>query len=282
MHEPTWTGARSAQNWRSSLRDYVLPTLGRLSVADVTTSHVLAVLTPIWNEKRTTARLVRQRIGAIMQWAVAQGYRGDNPAGDAIAAALPKSNGVKQHMKAIPYGEVGKALAGVRASGAWAGAKLALEFLVLTATRSGDVRKATWAEIDVDAATWTIPAERMKAKRKHRVPIAPRAVEILREARQLGDGTGPIFPSVRGKVLGEATVPKVLRDMKIAGVVHGFRSSFRDWYGDTGQPRELAEMALAHTIPNAVEAAYARTDLFDRRRRLMADGAEYIQQAEDR
>ena len=276
LHEPTWTGARSAQNWRSSLRDYVIPLLGHLPVSDVTTAHVLAVLVPIWTTKPTTARLVRQRIGAVMKWAVAAGYRGDNPAGDAIGAALPKSNGVKKHMLALPHGEVTAAFARVRASGAWIGAKLALEFVVLTAARSGEVRLATWDEIDLDDAEWTVPAERMKAKRAHRVPLSPRAIEILREARTLGDGAGIVFPSVRGKALADSVLSALLRDLRVPGVVHGFRSSFRDWAGDAGQPRELAEAALAHVIPNAVEAAYARSDLFERRRQLMVDWATYI------
>ena len=276
LHEPTWTGARSAQNWRSSLRDYVIPLLGHLPVSDVTTAHVLAVLVPIWTTKPTTARLVRQRIGAVMKWAVAAGYRGDNPAGDAIGAALPKSNGPKQHMLAIPHGEVAAALARVRASGAWIGAKLAFEFLVLTAARSGEVRGMTWDEVNFDVVVWTVPAAKMKAKREHRVPLAPRAVEILREARQYGDGAGIVFPSVRGKALADSVLSALLRDLHIPGVVHGCRSSFRDFCGDTGQPRELAEAALAHVVPNAVEAAYARSDLFERRRQLMADWAAYI------
>ena len=276
LHEPTWTGARSAQNWRSSLRDYVIPTLGRVRVSDVTTAHVLAALVPIWSEKRTTARLVRQRIGAVMKWAVARGYyRGDNPAGDAIAAALPKSNGAKRHMKALPHADVAAALGRVRSSRVWVGVKLALEFAVLTAARSGEVRGATWDEIDLDAAVWTVPAERIKAKREHRVPLAPRAVQILREARALGDGTGIVFPSIRGMALADSTLSKLVRDLHIPSVVHGFRSSFRDWCGDSGQPRELAEAALAHVIPNAVEAAYARSDLFARRRDLMNDWADY-------
>ena len=276
LYEPTWTGARSAQNWRSSLRDYALPTLGRLPVSNVTTQHVLAVLAPIWNEKRTTARLVKQRVSAIMKWAIAEGLRGDDPAGDAIASALPKSNGVRHHMRALPHGQVAAALAKIRASMAWVSAKLALEFVVLTAARSGEVRGAVWDEINLNEAVWTVPASRMKAKREHRVPLGRRAIDVLREAQSLGDESGIVFLSVRGSALADSTLSKMLRDLRIDGVVHGFRSSFRDWAGDAGQPRELAEAALAHVVPNQAEAAYARSDLFNRRRQLMDDWAAYI------
>ena len=274
LYEPTWTGARSAQNWRSSLRDYALPTIGRLPVSNVTTQHVLAVLAPIWNEKRTTARLVKQRVSAVMKWAIAEGFRGDDPAGDAIASALPKSNGVRHHMKALPHAEVGAAVKKISSSTAWVSAKLAIEFLVLTAARSGEVRLATWDEVNLGDAVWTVPASRMKAKREHRVPLSQRAIDVLREAQSLGDEI--VFPSIRGAALADSTLSKMLRDLRIDGVVHGFRSSFRDWAGDVGQPRELAEAALAHVVPNQAEAAYARSDLFERRRKLMDDWAAYI------
>ena len=197
LHEPTWKdGSKSANDWRASLRRYAIPLMGRLPVSDVTTAHVLAVLVPIWNEKRTTARLVRQRIGAVMQWAVAAGFRGDNPAGDAIGAALPKiGNGVK-HMRALPHGEVSAALAKVRAADVWPCNRLALEFVVLTATRSGEVRGATWNEIDLDAAVWTVPGERMKAGREHRVPLSTRAIR-----------SPPGSPTVRRRRPGRADLP---------------------------------------------------------------------------
>ena len=279
LHEPTWKdGSKSANDWRASLHRYAIPLMGRLPVSDVTTAHVLQVLVPIWNEKRTTARLVRQRIGAVMQWSVAQGYRGDNPAGNAIGAALPKTgNGVK-HMRALPHGEVGAALSKVRAADVWPCNRLALEFVVLTATRSGEVRGATWNEIDLDAAVWTVSSERMKAGREHRVPLSTRAIEVLQEARQYGDGNpdGLIFPSARGRILMAHVLGSLVKQLEIVAVPHGFRSSFRDWCGETAQPRELAEAALAHTITNQVEAAYARSDLFERRRRLMDDWAAYL------
>ncbi|MCY4514346.1 MAG: integrase arm-type DNA-binding domain-containing protein, partial [Candidatus Tectomicrobia bacterium] len=173
LHKDTWkNGGKSAAQWRSSLRDYVMPKLGKRRVDTITTADVMNVLMPIWTKKQETARRVRQRISAIMKWSVAQGHRQDNPAGDAISEALPKNGNSRKHQRALPYTEVASAIATVRQSGAGATTRLAFEFLVLTAARSGEVRLATWDEVDLEAATWTVPAERMKAKREHRVPLS--------------------------------------------------------------------------------------------------------------
>ncbi len=277
LHEPTWKhGARSAGIWRSSLQAYVMPLLGRLSVADVTTAHVLSCLVPIWTAKPVTARRVRQRIGAVMKWAVAKRYRADNPAGDAIAEALPKTNGgAKKPMRALPHADVGAALDRIRESGAWPATKLALEFLTLTACRSGEVRLAQWTEVDVDAALWTVPAKHTKTARPHRVPLAGRAVEVLREAAQYADGSGLVFPSVTGRPLSDNTLSKLLRELGLGGTPHGMRSAFRSWCADTNQPRELAEAALAHVV-RGVEGAYQRSDVLAARRELAADWAAYL------
>ena len=275
VYTPTWTHPRTAQNWRATLRDYAIPTLGHLPVSEVQTANVLAVLVPIWNDKRSTALTVRQRISAVMKWSIAQGHREDDPAGDAISAALPKTNGAKKHMKALPHADVGAALAKIRAADAWACIRLALEFVVLTAARSGEVRGMTWAEIDLDDQVWRVPATRTKTRREHRVPLCQRAIDVLREAQAYGDGTGLVFPSLTGRTLTDNALSKLLRELGIKGVVHGFRSSFRDWCGDSGQPRELAEMALAHVV-KGVEGAYARSDLFERRRKLMDEWGAYI------
>ena len=277
LHIPTWKNAgRSAGIWRSSFERFVFPHIGRLPVSEVTTAHVMTILRPIWNETPTTARRVRQRISAVMKWAVAKGHRTDDPAGDVIAGGLPKAaNGPKVHMRAVPHADVGSALEKVRQSGAWPSTKLALEFLVLTAARSGEVRMAAWNEVELDARLWTIPASRTKTAKEHRVPLAARAVEVLREAERYVDGSGLIFPSMRGKPLSDNTLSKLLREQGIDGVPHGFRSSFRDWCADTGKAREIAEAALAHVI-RGVEGAYARSDLFDRRRQLMAAWAAYL------
>ena len=243
----------------------------------INTADVMAVLVPIWNEKRVTARRVRQRIGAVMRWAVAQGYREDNPAGDAIGAALPK-NGVRaQHLAALPYAEVAGAIDTVRGSGAYLATVLAFEFLVLTACRSGEVRGARWDEIDLEAQEWRIPPERMKTGREHRVPLSAGALEVLRAARGLTDGLGVVFPSARGRPLSEMAISKLVRDLGIGAVPHGFRSSFRDWAAEcTDAPREVCELALAHVNTNRIEAAYRRTDLFERRRALMEEWAGFL------
>ena len=277
IHEPTWRdGARSAEIWRSSLSAYAMPRLGRKPVNQITTADVLAVLVPIWSTKRETARRVRQRIGAIMKWAVAEGYREDNPAGDAIGAALPKNTTPQKHQRALPHDEVGAALRKVRGSKAWPTTKLAFEFLVLTAARSGEVRGARWEEIDLEGRTWTVPADRIKAGREHRVPLSRRALEVLAEVRKIADGSGLVFPSPRGKVLSDMTLSKLIRELGIQAVPHGFRSSFRDWAAECSDaPREVCELALAHVNSDRVEAAYRRTDLFERRRDLMEAWSEY-------
>ena len=278
IHAVNWKpGSRSEHTWRTSLRDYALPRLGTMRVDAVTTADVMAVLLPIWSTKRETARRLRNRIGAVMKWAVAQGYRIDNPAGDAISAALPKTGVRIEHRKALPYAEVGAALRGVRDSGAYRGLVLAFEFLVLTAARSGEVRGARWTEIDTDAAVWTVPGERMKAGREHRVPLSDRALAVLDEARQLTDSAALVFPSATGRIPSQTGMAKLLRKVGIDAVPHGFRSSFRDWAAEcTEAPREVCELALAHVNSDRVEAAYRRSDLFERRRTLMQQWADYL------
>ena len=253
QQRPGWRNAKHARDWPRSLRAYAFPRIGAMPVSAVTTADVLAVLTPIWHDKPETARRVRQRIGAVMKWAVAMGHRPDNPAGD---------------------GAVADAVATVRASQASVTTKDAFEFLVLTAARSGEMRLATWDEMDLDAGVWTIPGARMKAKRDHRVPLSGRALAILHDARRRSDGTGLVFRSLRGKPLSNTTLSKLIKELGLAAVPHGFRSSFRDWAAErTSTPRAVVEAALAHTVQNPTEAAYARSDLFERRCRLMDDWA---------
>ena len=223
-----------------------------------------------WNEKRPTVARVRRRIGAVMKWAVARGYRDDNPAGDAIAAALPRGGRLRTHFRALPHAEVGAALEAVRASDAWLGIRLCLEFVALTATRSGEARRARWPEIDGDRATWTVPAERMKAGSEHRVPMSTGALAVLDQARELENGSGLIFPSFKGLELRSPQLAGAFRDLGIPSTVHGLRSSFRDWAAETGVDRTVAEAALAHKV-GGVEGAYFRSDLFARRRAIMQD-----------
>ena len=280
IHASGWKdSSKSEKQWRASLRDYALPKLGKKSVADITTADVMAVLLPIWNTKRETARRVRQRIGAIMQWAVAEGYRDDNPAGDALGAALPKNTQRRQHQRALPFNEVASAIKKIRNSNAYKSTILCFEFLTFTAARSGETRLATWDEIDFNKRTWTVPASRMKAKLEHRVPLSDRALEVLAEAQELSNGADLVFPSIRGKALTDNTVSKLLRELEIGAVPHGFRSSFRQWAAErTNVPREVCELALAHANSDRVESAYQRSDLFELRRGLMQQWANYISQ----
>ena len=278
IHGAGWRdNGRSERQWRASLRDYAMWRLGELPVNRIGTADVMAVLLPIWAEKRETARRVRQRISAVMRWAVAQGYREDNPAGDAIGAALPKTGSRTRHQPALPYPEVRGAMERVRASRAYPSTVLAFEFLVLTACRSGEVRGARWDEMDLDAGEWRIPPGRMKTNREHRVPLSTGALGVLRQARTLSDDSELVFPSVRGRRLSDATISKMVRELGIGAVPHGFRSSFRDWAAECSDaPREVCELALAHVNSDRVEAAYRRTDLFERRRALMEEWAAFL------
>ena len=212
-----------------------------------------------------------------MKGAVPQGYREDNPAGDAISAALPKNSVRRQHQMALPHAEVAKELGQVRASKAHRATALAFEFLVLTACRSGKVRGTRWEEIDHAAATWTVHRSRMNARLEHRVPLSNRAIAVLDEAGESADKSGLVFPSPTGRVLSGRTLSKLLRKLGIGAVPHGFRSSFRDWAAErTDVPREVCELALAHINSDRVEAAYRRIDPFERRRELMAAWAAYL------
>ena len=279
IHAGTWKpGGRTEEHWRAALRHYALPRLGRMPVDAVTGSDVMAVLEPIWTAKRETARRVRSHIGAVMKWAVAQGHRADNPAGDALGAALPSHAAAREHRRALPHAEVGAALSKVRRSDAYRGTALAFEFLVLTAARSGEVRSARWADIDLDARVWTVPAEHMKAGRAHRVPLSDRALGVLDAARaQLPHGAGAVFPSPTGVTQTHRPMGDLMRALHIDAVPHGFRSSFRDWAAEcTETPREVCELALAHVNSDRVEAAYRRSDLFERRRKLMQQWADYL------
>lgn len=255
--------------------------MGRVRVSDVSTADVLGVLTPIWLDKPETARRVRQRIGTVMKWAVAQGWRQDNPA-DTISSALPRHEKRQTPRKSLPYSELPQFMDDLRATKANDLTKLALELIILTACRSGEVRLARWEEIDLTCAEWTIPAERMKAKREHRVPLSERAVEILTEAKALGeaqgDDSGLVFPGTkRGKPLSDMTLTKLVKGMGYDVHVHGFRSTFKVWAQErTTFPREVTEAALAHTIKDKAEAAYARSDLFEKRERLMNSWARFV------
>lgn len=280
-NRPRWRSAKVAKSWRQQLERHALPILGDLAVDRIGREDVLRVLTPIWTSRPEVARKLRQRIRATLAWAQAHGYVEHNVAGEAISGALPAMPAVAEHYRALPYGEVAAALKTFEASGASLAAKLALRFLVLTAARSGEARGATWDEIDMDAKEWRIPAKRMKAGIEHRVPLSAVALAVLEEARSLRDDSGLLFPSPnrRGKPLSDMALTRVLRSTGLAGrtTVHGFRSSFRDWAAErTNAPHAVMELSLAHKVGAAVEQAYARSDLLDRRRDLMERWAGFL------
>ena len=266
-----WRNGRHPRNWLASLERYAFPRIGNRLVSEVTSADVLEILTPIWHRKASTARRVRQRIRAVLEWAVAMELRPDNPC-DRLGPVLGLQHAPVEHMRALPHRDLPAAIAAVQASEAARVVKLAFELLVLTAARWGEVRGAEWTEIEHGGRVWTIPAVRMKAKRGHRVPLSGRAVEILDAARSVGEPGPLVFSTPGGGPLPDKALRRLLRDLNIAAVPHGFRSTFRDWAAEkTDHPREVIEAALAHSVHNQVEAAYARSDLFDRRRQLMED-----------
>lgn len=281
IHLPTWRNEKHGKDFISSLETHAFPKIGKLKVQDVTTADVLAVLSPVWTTTHETARRVRQRIGTVMKWAIAQGWRQDNPA-ENISGALPKVPKVKAHRVSLPYDKVSAFLETMAGSGAGPVTKLALEFLILTAARSGEVREARWDEIDMAGKVWEIPASRMKMKRAHRVPLAPRAMEILAEAerfRPVATQASPlIFPGQRpGRPLSDMTLSKLVKELGFPVDVHGFRTSFRTWAQErTTVAHEVAEAALAHAVGNSVSQAYARSDMFEKRRALMERWAAYL------
>lgn len=277
-HSEGWRNEKHADQWTNTLATYAYPKIGDLLVQDVQLPQVLAVLEPIWTTKTETASRVRGRIEAVLDWATARGHReGLNPARwrGHLDKLLPKPSKVArvEHHTALPASEMPSFMAALRGQ-LGAGAR-ALEFAILTAARSGEVRGATWREIDLDAGVWLIPGDRMKAGREHRVPLSPEAVALLKALPKHGE-TDLVFVGAKGGQLSDMALLAVVRRMKAPCVPHGFRSTFRDWAAEhTNYPSEMAEMALAHTISDKVEAAYRRGDMFEKRRQMMADWAAF-------
>lgn len=276
-HRASWANAKHAQQWRNTLQQYACPQLGARRLDQIDTPDVLRVLAPIWLIKPETARRVRQRIGTVLDWGRAAGHRsGENPV-EGVAKGLPKQGDRDEHHAALPYADVPGFIAQLHKSGAGESAQLAFEFLILTAGRTSEVLGARWDEISVTERLWTVPAGRMKAKREHRVPLSDRSLAILARARELAAGSALVFPGRSGdKPLSNMVFLMLLRRMGLSVTAHGFRSTFRDWAAErTMLPREVAEMALAHAVENRVEAAYARSDLLERRRDLMEQWASH-------
>ena len=277
---------KSLAQWRSSLETYAYPRLGRMRMDQIRPGHIMDCLHPIWSTKSETASRVLQRITVVFEHALANGHCQLN-SGKSAKVLLGDSPKVVKHLRAVHWADVPATVRKIIATDASPMTKLALEFLILTAKRSGEVRGARWDEFELPAATWTIPAERMKARTEHRVPLPQRCLEILAEAKALSQklhGVHPlVFPSPTGKTLSDSTFSKLVRENGIPGTPHGFRSSFRDWAAEQTDSRwEVMEAALAHRIPNAVERAYSRTDFFNKRMVLMAAWAELVQGQGDR
>jgi integrase len=281
-NEVGWRNMKHRQQWRSTLRTFASPTMGALPVGSIDTSHVTRVLDPIWHEKPETASRVRGRIERILDWARVRGYRsaGENPARwrGHLEETYPARSKVRQvkHHAAVPIDAMPAVYSRLREADGMAA--LALRFIILTAGRAGEGLGATWGEIDLDEAVWTIPAPRMKAGREHRVPLSREAVAILRKLAELRTGA-PVFPSrTKGRLLSLKALSKALG---AAGggnaTIHGFRSTFRDWAAErTNIPRDVAEMALAHAIGDKTEAAYRRGELMKKRTAMMEQWARFV------
>ena len=281
LNIPTWRNGKHAAQWISTLETYAFPIIGDMKVDSIRKIDALACITPIWTSKPETARRVRQRMRAVFSWAMAHDYVEHNVAGEAIDAALPAMPKVRAHHRSLPYQDVPDALEMIAASGASESAKLCFRFVVLTASRSGEARAATWDEIEADSELWTVPAHRMKAGRAHRVPLSDAAMGVLEEADATRDESGLVFPSPRkrGSPLSDMALTKLLRDNGLSErtTVHGFRSSFRNWAQEqTGASHAAMELALAHAVGSAVEQAYMRSDLLDQRRELMQQWANFL------
>ncbi len=278
LHEPSWRNKKHAAQFLSTLEKYVVPSFGSKLVSDVTSQDVMAALSPIWLTKAETARRVKQRVGMVMKWAIAQGYRQDDPC-LALERALPKAPRVVRPRRSIHFDSVAGCISVIRASDASSSTKLALEFLILTAARSGEVRLASWSEIDLEKRLWTIPAERMKGKVEHVVPLSDSALAVLEAARELGDGD-LVFPGMKpGRPMSDMTMSKLVKENGFDADIHGFRTSFRVWVQErTNTSFEVAEKALAHKTKNKVVAAYARSNHLEKRRQLMQRWADHLKQ----
>lgn len=275
-HKAAWKNGKHQAQWIATLETYVFPVLGDRLVAEIEGPAIRDVLSPIWLTKPETARRVRQRIGAVLDWAYAKGFRSAEAPMRSLARGLPRQPKKQGHFAALPFADIPAFLTSLRKRVTVG--RLALEFLILTAARSGEVRGCSWSEIDLKSGLWTIPGERMKAGKMHVVPLSGAALDVLERAQLVRSPVSDlVFPGQNPKrTISDMTLLKVLRDRNAGVTVHGFRSAFRDWVAEeTDYPGEVAEAALAHAIPNKVEAAYRRTDFLEKRKALMADWAAF-------
>ena len=279
VNAPTWSPKYAAQ-WLNVVSDNASPKLGPRPINSITPADIVAVLLPIWVAKAETARRVKQRLHVIFDWArVNLDYYDDANPVAGVKQGLPKVSREVTHFKSMDYQEITDFLIGLRASSQSINVKLALEFTILTAARSGEIRSAKWSEIDREKALWIRPKEKMKNKKEHKVPLGGRCLAILEEIKPISGQSELIFPSSINwtKQMSDMTLTKALKRLEQPCTVHGFRSSFRDWTAEqTSYPRDVCELALAHSLKDKVEAAYKRTDLLDKRRLLMRDWEIYL------
>ena len=277
---PTWKHHKTAHDTRRRLEQYAYPVFGDTPVNDIRRAEVLDVLEGIWTSKPAAAKKLRQRVRSVFDYALDREYIEVNPAAHFTRASLPPT-GNGTHFRALPYQDVSEALTTISSSSSSLAVRLCFKWVVLTAARSGEARGARWTDIDLEARVWTVPGDRMKSGVEHRVPLSAQAVAVLKEADALKDGSGLIFPGAQGE-LSDMTLTKVLRDNGLAAktTVHGFRTTFKTWCMEqTDTPWAVGEAALAHTLGNSTEQAYARTDLFDRRRDLMQEWGDFTEGA---
>lgn len=273
---------KHGKEWINTLERYAFPMIGSMLVADIGKSHIIQVLEPIWYEKTETATRVRQRMESVLTWASMSEFRsGENPARwkDNLKGILANPTKIAKvtHHPALPWQQIGQFMSDLR--GRKGIAPRALEFAILTAARSGEVRGMSWSEIDFTSKIWTVPADRIKAGRRHKVPLSEDAIRILEKASRF-EGIDYVFPALRGGMLSDAALPAVMKRMDLSAVPHGFRSTFKDWArSNTAYADEVSELALAHVNNDATRAAYARDELLPKRQRLMRDWAKYCNQA---
>ena len=272
---PTWRNRKDAKAFLATIEKHTFKRFGSKLVSEVTSADIRHVILEVRERTPEVARKLSYRIAAVFRWAIAEGHRSDNPAAS-DSLALPRFRNKSRPRKALPYSDVANCIAVVNASNATPATMLALEFLILTAARSAEVRGATWSEIEGNV--WSIPGQRMKMGRPHRVPLSGRALAILDKARNLEGGSDYIFPSPRGRPLSDMTLSKLVKSLGFDADVHGFRTSFRTWAQEqTNIAREVAEAALAHAVGDLVERSYARSDVFEKRRKLMESWANYLE-----
>ena len=275
-HKHGWKNGKHQKQWLATLQTYAFPAIGDEAVSDIGAPAVRDALADIWLTKPETARRLRQRIVTVIDWAVAKGYRDNALPMAVIDKALPRQRAKPKHHAALPYADLPSFMQELRERESMG--RLALEAAILTAARSGEVREATWPELDLETGTWTVPAERMKAGREHVVPLSPQAVALFERMKVHRRGDSElVFPGIkRGKPLSDMTLTKVLRDMNVPVTAHGFRSSFRDWIAErTNFQSDVAEAALAHVISDKTIAAYQRGSMLEKRRMLMTTWADY-------